>query len=89
MPHTKSSRSTKKTKAAVQDTIDEIGLAVATPITKIKNIPDVDLHDDVVGLVDEKPEVDPLHTEEEADELAAEESLDDEEINPFGDKWEV
>ena len=58
--------------------------------TKIKNVPDVDLHDDLSNIVEEKPEVDPLLAEEEPDDSVSEEaSLDEEEINPFGDKWEV
>jgi hypothetical protein len=89
MPHTKSPRSSKKVKSVSQDSADDSGRVAVVPISKIKNIPDVDLHDDVIGIVDEKPEVDPLHAEEESDDLASEESLDDEEINPFGDKWEV
>jgi hypothetical protein len=60
------------------------------PNKKIEKIPDIDLHDDLVQVIDEKPEVDPLLAEEESDDAATEEAtLDEEEINPFGDKWEV
>lgn len=38
--------------------------------------------------VDEKSEEDPLLGANEEDELSDEVSLDGEEINPFGDRWE-
>jgi hypothetical protein len=59
------------------------------PRKEIKPVDVIDLHDDISGIIDEKPEVDPLATEEETDESAADEVLDDDEVNPFGDKWEV
>lgn len=40
-------------------------------------------------IVEEKIEEDPLVKEENSDELESEEAtLDEEELNPFGDKWE-
>ena len=39
-------------------------------------------------ILEEKTEEDPLAVVEETDESNEEVSLDDEELNPFGDKWE-
>ncbi|MFA6315500.1 MAG: hypothetical protein WC648_04000 [Candidatus Paceibacterota bacterium] len=41
-----------------------------------------------LSILDEKPETDPLATEDEADESAEEAGIEDE-IDPFGDKWEA
>jgi len=42
-----------------------------------------------IEVAEEKPEEEPVVKVEEEEELLGEEvSLDDEELNPFGDKWE-
>ncbi|MEI7462821.1 MAG: hypothetical protein WCK03_00305 [Candidatus Taylorbacteria bacterium] len=89
MPHNKQLRSNKKPKTLIKDTSEDAD-DIAAPVSKINKVIDIYIQDDVVGVVEEKPETDPLTTNEESDESASEESgLDDEEINPFGDKWEV
>ena len=89
MPHNKQLRSNKKPKTSIKDTSEDAD-DIAAPVSKINKVIDIYIQDDVVGVVEEKPETDPLTTNEESDESASEESgLDDEEINPFGDKWEV
>ena len=89
MPTTKSSRSNKKTKLVSKVSDEEVDEVVA-PASKISKVVEVDIQDDVIGIVEEKPEADPLLAEEDVEDAASEESaLDDEEINPFGDKWEV
>ena len=81
----KKTKPVTKTKPPVEDNEEE----VSVPVSKIKKVVEVDIQEDVGIIVEEKPEVDPLLGDEEADELSSEESLDEEEINPFGDKWEV
>lgn len=89
MPHTKQSRSIKKTKPITKDQTEETEEVVA-PVSKISKAVEVDIQDDVIGIVEEKPEIDPLLADDESDDSATEEAgLDDEEINPFGDKWEI
>ncbi|MEI6304483.1 MAG: hypothetical protein WCP09_00485 [Candidatus Taylorbacteria bacterium] len=89
MPHTKTSGSSKKTKPIAKDPNEE-GDEVVAPVQKISKVVEVDIQDDVIGTVEEKPEVDPLLSEDESEDSSSEESgLDDEEINPFGDKWEI
>ena len=89
MPHNKQLRSNTKPKTSIKDTSEDAD-DIAAPVSKINKVIDIYIQDDVVGVVEEKPETDPLTTNEESDESASEESgLDDEEINPFGDKWEV
>lgn len=61
------------------------GGATATVEKEKEKIIDlVEREDD--GISDEKPVADPLLAEEEAEE--EESGIDDEELNPFGDKWE-
>jgi hypothetical protein len=92
MPHTKTTQLERKNKPSVRTPLLtlEIDEVVSEPVPKIiKTIDILDIHDDVSGIVEEKPEVDPLLAEEETDESAADEVLDEDEVNPFGDKWEV
>lgn len=42
-----------------------------------------------VSVLDEKPETDPLAPDEETDEFASDDMGLEEEIDPFGDKWEA
>ncbi len=89
MPRTKPTSVKKKVKRTEVDQTEETGDSESLPTSKIKKIAEVDIHEDVIGVIEEKVEVDPLLAEEETDETAAEEALDDDEVNPFGDKWEV
>ncbi len=80
----------KKTKSEtrVEESHTETEEVMDIPPTKSKKPLELDLPEPVIGT-DEKPEVDPLIPEEETDETTSEEvSLDDDELNPFGDKWE-
>ena len=89
MPRTKPINAKKKVKHAEVDQTEETSDSEPLPAGKIKKIAEVDIHEDVIGVIEEKVEVDPLLAEEETDETTAEEALDDDEVNPFGDKWEV
>jgi hypothetical protein len=55
--------------------------------SKVKKPIEIDEPEADVG-VEDKTEVDPLLGSAEEDELSDEVSLDGEEINPFGDRWE-
>ncbi|MEI8327897.1 MAG: hypothetical protein WCG02_02060 [Candidatus Taylorbacteria bacterium] len=98
MPHTKSTRSAvrpvvrpnKKVKQPAKPVSEDADELAALPVANIRKAPEIDIHDDVIGIIEEKPEVDPLLAEEDSEDGAGEEAtLDEEEINPFGDKWEV
>ncbi|MEN9912673.1 MAG: hypothetical protein RLY66_81 [Candidatus Parcubacteria bacterium] len=59
------------------------------PAAKAKKPIEIEEHEPILGGTDEKVEEDPLAAPAEDDELAGEElSLDGEELNPFGDRWE-
>ena len=88
MPQTKNISAKKNTKHTEPEPAEESNGPAILPVGKIKSALEVDIPDDVIGVIEEKVEVDPLLAEEETDE-AAEDSLDDDEVNPFGDKWEV
>jgi hypothetical protein len=60
---------------------------VEAPISKGKKPIEIDEPEPVVGI-DEKIEEDPLLGAVEEDDSAEEISLDGEELNPFGDRWE-
>lgn len=56
---------------------------------KAKKAVDLESALEPVSIIDEKVEDETLVLTDEGDESVGEEiSLDDEEINPFGDKWE-
>lgn len=57
--------------------------------SKAKKPIEIDEHEPILGGTDEKLEEDPLAAPTEDDELSGDElSLDGEELNPFGDRWE-
>ena len=92
MPVKNSRQSTKKIKAkpAVTDEApqEENEDILEPKVGKAKPI-EVDIPEPIIGI-DEKPEVDPLLSDEETEDSPAEEAgLDDDEVNPFGDKWEL
>ena len=92
MPRTKTVSAKKKNKPAkpVNEIDTEADETEAAPIENIKKIKEVDITEDVIGVVEEKAEVDPLMGDEESEDSIGEDSgLDEEEIDPFGDKWEV
>ena len=82
--NTRHKKISKATKAPVTEA-DEI-----VPVIPIKGkLPIVELDDHEGVALDEKPEDDPLATNEETEDAASEEADLEEEIDPFGDKWEV
>ncbi len=79
-------KQTAKTKPV--DAVEEGDDAVGLHAIKIKKAIEVELGDEVVAPL-EKLEDDAPAAAEDGDELSTDElSLDEEEINPFGDKWE-
>ena len=48
----------------------------------------IEIDEPEAGVIDEKIEDDPLVGASEEDDAADEASLDGEELNPFGDRWE-
>jgi len=87
MPKTKSAapQASKSQKTSgITAEIDPVADPLASKLRKPLEIDEPEL-----ASADEKPEDDaPAVEGEEADALAEEASLDDEELNPFGDKWE-
>ena len=63
---------------------------VARPQTlKVKKPIDLDIAEDAIPALEEKAVDEESLAAEDAEDAATEEiSLDDEELNPFGDKWE-
>ncbi len=88
---TRSKISTKTKKAAptveeqVEETENTSDLDIAP--SKAKKPIEIDEPEPVVAI-DEKVEEDPLVAAVEEDDSAEEISLDGEELNPFGDRWE-
>ena len=89
MHRTKTAHTKKVSAHADADNQKDVGDSAILVPNKLVKISDTDLHEDVASIVEEKIEVDPLIADEESDETSADEALDDDEINPFGDKWEV
>ncbi len=77
-----------KTKKATVEVVQEeqIHEADITP-SKVKKPLEID-EPEVVGGIEEKLEEDPLIGATEDEESSEEASLDGEELNPFGDRWE-
>lgn len=89
MPTTKSSSSkSKKVAPKVDATNDDIGPEIDPINTKNKKLIEIYEPEPITAGVEEKIEEDPLiaAVEEEDGEEAV--SLDGEELNPFGDRWE-
>lgn len=58
-------------------------------ILKPKKVPELDIVEEPVAILVEEKTDDDAATTEDAEESAENElSLDEEELNPFGDKWE-
>lgn len=72
--HESPSRETEDTKEVVAPKIKRLSVEPELP-------------EDVLPVVEEKND-DESSTSEDAEDSADEVSLDDEELNPFGDKWE-
>jgi len=71
----------KPEKSEEEEVIDLRAQAIKKPV-------EFDLADPTA--VDEDAKSDPLAPTDESDELASDDAaLDDEELNPFGDKWEM
>lgn len=90
MAATKIKAKIKKVEARSEDTIEEGVLETDIIPKKAKQAPlELDEPEAVIGVLDEKVvEEDPLNPVEPEDEELAEVSLDSEELNPFGDRWE-
>ncbi len=77
--------------AATDEVVEETETASVEsfPIKKKGDTIVIDEHVEIGEVVEEKPEEDTAVKAEEAEDLLGEElGLDDEELNPFGDKWE-
>jgi len=70
---------------------DEEDLSEVIDATKIKSKAiEIELPEEPSVAIEEKVEDEAAIPAEDAEELASEEiSLDDDELNPFGDKWEL
>lgn len=86
MPATKTRPKNKKVAPPPADEQEE-GVGADMLPTKIKKPLEIEEHEPIIGI-EEKPEEDPLAAPVEEDEAAEELSLDGEELNPFGDRWE-
>lgn len=82
-------KTTKTKKAAPENEVqhDEETEVEILPSKNKKPI-EVDEPEPAIAAVDEKLEEDPLIAAIEDDDAAEEMSLDGEELNPFGDRWE-
>ncbi len=87
---TKNVRAKSKKPVASEETLpEEIEGEVDTLPAKSKKPLEIVDELEPVAVVEEKLEEDPLIAATEEDELGSEEiSLDTEELNPFGDRWE-
>ncbi len=89
MANVKALRPKKQTiKAKPADAVEENDDAVGLQAGKIKKVIEVELGDEIVAPL-EKLDDDAPVVSEDGEELSTDElGLDEEEINPFGDKWE-
>ncbi len=87
---TKTKTKIKKVELHPEEAIEDAGLDTPTIPSKAKQTPlEIDDVEAVVGVLEEKVvEEDPLNPVETEDDESAEVSLDNEELNPFGDRWE-
>lgn len=85
---TKTARIKSKKSGAPVEEHAEHELEADVPISKNKKPIEIDEPEPVIGI-EEKVEEDPLVAAVEEDDSAEEISLDGEELNPFGDRWEV
>jgi len=92
MPHTKTTHSKSSKKVSAQSrTKAKNDIDEATPVVALNDKKPFDIEDDAVAVpVDKLEETDsPEPSGEEEDAAEEEAGLDEEELNPFGDKWEV
>lgn len=82
------SKKIKPGRAASRTTRTEDDIAVPISATKSRSPLELDEHDTLTHI-DEKPEADPLLPEEESDEFSTDDMGIEDEIDPFGDKWEA
>jgi hypothetical protein len=78
----------KMKKPAVKEPGNEEEMVISPLAQKAKMPIELD-EPESISVLDEKPETDPLAPEEESDEFAAEDVGLEDEIDPFGDKWEA
>ncbi|MEN9524287.1 MAG: hypothetical protein RL536_356 [Candidatus Parcubacteria bacterium] len=82
-------KASKSKKIVAQtDSQEESDHVVEVLPTKNKKPLEIDELEPATGSADEKIEEDPLVAAAEEDEISEEASIDGEELNPFGDRWE-
>ncbi len=80
----KTSKSKTELKSVSEDT-DEIDDPL---LSKNKKPLEIDIPDEIITPIEEKTDEELAVTEDGEDASGDELSLDDDELNPFGDKWE-
>ncbi len=91
MPHNRATKTKQKGKAVEKKRVDHTEEHEEEELpAKAPKIIEIDEPEPVVGAVEEKTDDDlPVVTDDE-DSLGSEEvGLDDEEVDPFGDKYEI
>ncbi len=83
------SKTKDKTNVTGQETENEINVEEEIVGPKAKKSVDIESALEPAAIIDEKSDDEiPAVTEDGEDALGDELSLDDDELNPFGDKWE-
>ena len=75
--------------AEVEDGTESSIEEAAITRNKAKRVANIDITESIVDVVEEKPVDEVLESEDEEDELEDDLALDEEAVNPFGDKWEI
>ena len=82
------SKKIKKVDPKKEESVDE-ETEVAEPLTAKKKIIEIDEPEPGVALTEEKVSDEDAPPSEDGEETSSEEAaLDDDEVDPFGDKWE-
>ncbi len=79
---------TNKTTPRTDTIHDEAGLEIDPIPAKNKKLVEIYEPEPIVAGVEEKIEEDPLIPATEEEDGAEEATIDSEELNPFGDRWE-
>jgi hypothetical protein len=79
---------TKKTISRTDTIHEEVGLETDSISAKNKKLVEIYEPEPIVVNLEEKIEEDPLIPETEEEDGAEEATIDSEELNPFGDRWE-
>lgn len=87
--HSKMTIKSKKRESVTEDHVEEVERMPNLEAKPSKAIKPIEIEEPDSGIVvDDKTEEDPLAVPVEEDDSAEEISLDGEEVNPFGDRWE-